>query len=233
MRSELPTEGTPAAQRQAVYQKKFLAQVHRLIELGYLKIGKEDYSTTDEETISGDICEAIEYILDDPQELWMTFYQVHNERPVQQKGKVRGSRTREGKRRQKIDIEVASAEVSPRPRFAFEAKLLCDSKSVSAYVGSSGLGCFINGDYAERDHAAGMLGFIQSRTREEWTEKIKVKIAEKRKQVRLRTKSIWKEGNITVAGSITLLSQHNRARQLGALAVHHTLLDFRTANSSE
>lgn len=231
MKSELPTEGTPAAYRHAVYQKKFLTQLHRLIELGYLQIGKEDYSDTDEETISGDICEAIEEILDDRQESWMTFYEVHNERPVQQKGRSKNVRTREGKRRQKIDIEVASAEASPRLRFAFEAKLLCDSKSVSAYVGDSGLGCFVNGEYAESDRSAGMLGFIQTRTREEWVQKIDAKMGEMRKQFRLRTNSTWtEESSVSVAGFPAMLSHHDRAKRLGAIEVFHTLLDFRGAN---
>lgn len=231
MKSELPNEGTPASNWQSIYQKNFLGQVHRLLELGYLRIREEDYSATDEETISGDICEAIEGILDDKRESWMTFYQVHNERPVQQKGKPKAERTRQGKRRQKIDIEIASAEASPRLRFAFEAKLLCDSKSVSAYVGGSGLGCFVNGDYSEQDSSAGMVGFMQSRTREEWTQKIETRMSQQRKQTRLRTKSTWSEGPISIDGSIILLSKHDRVKRLGAIDIYHTLLDFRSKES--
>jgi hypothetical protein len=67
--------------------------------------------------------------------------------------------------------------------------VLCDSKSVSAYVGGSGLGCFVKGEYAERDQSSGMLGFIQSRTREEWTQKIETKMSQQRKKIQLRSKS--------------------------------------------
>ncbi len=79
MRSELPTDGCAVASRQDAYAIRFLIHVHRLLELGSITLRKEDYSGADEETISGDICEAIENILDFRTEPWMPFYGVHLE----------------------------------------------------------------------------------------------------------------------------------------------------------
>jgi len=226
MKSEMPNEGTATNLRKAVYEEKFLLQVHKLLELGYFAIGKEDYSNTDEETISGDISEAIEEILDKRTEPWMAFYDVHNEKPVQQKGSGKNDRTREGKKRQRIDIEFVSAEASPRLRFPFEAKLLCDSKSVSAYVGSSGLGCFVKAEYGANDQAAGMLGFIQSRTRAEWMTKIEAKMGQNKRILCAAAATPWRDSKLSVANSLVKVSNHTRAHRLGMFKVFHTLLDF-------
>ena len=180
MRSELPAQGSPAAQRQAAYQTRFLIQVHKLLELGYTGIGGANYPDSDEETISGDLCEAIEETLDTAKKQWMRFYHVENEKPVQQKDTPKNSRTRKGKRRQRIDI-----------------------------------------------------GFVRSRTRQEWMGKIEAKISQKRNQLRLLTDRSWAKAKVEVAGFKAMLSKHERARNLGALDVFHTLLDFSPSSHPE
>ncbi len=228
MKSELPAEGEPAGDRQSAYRACFLGHVHRLLQLGYLAIRNDDYSGTDEETISGDLSEAIEGILDDQSESWMSPYHVHNERPVQQTGRKKKDRTREGKKRQRIDLEFVSTEIAPRVRFSIEAKRLHDSGSVSAYTGPEGMGCFVSAEYAARESAAGMLGFIQERSPEEWLAKIESRIASSRKQLRLRSKQVWRDSEFVVSSTAVKLSVHDRAESRPPIEISHSFLDFRS-----
>ena len=228
MKPDLPSAGSPAPTQREAFRGRFLSHVHRLVEHGHRALGGVDYSQTDEVTISGDICEKIEELLDSRNEPWMPFYDVHNEKPVQQTDIEKENRRREGKSRPIIDIEIVSSEPTPRLRFSFEAKRLRDSSSVSAYVGREGMGCFVGGLYASRDEAAGMLGFVQSRTIVEWMENIERKIKSRRKPLGLSPRgSVWRSSGFTISGNEGKRSLHKRVGNLPALEIFHSFLDFR------
>lgn len=185
-----------------------------------------DYSDTNEETISGDLCETIDKILDEGKEAWMTSYHVKNEKPVQQTWLEKNQRDREGKKRQKIDIEFCSHASSPRRTFPIEAKLLCNSSSVSSYVGSGGIGCFINGEYSRGENVAAMAGFIQNRTPEDWMKLIETKMKGKKSDIKLQTPPTWEDTSYVVSGLPVKLSHHGRKQRLPSIDLHHIFFDF-------
>ncbi len=150
-----------------------------------------------------------------------------NERPVQQSGRQKKDRDREGKKRQKIDIEFMSSEVAPRLRFSYEAKRLHDSSSVSAYVGPEGMGCFVNAEYAASDSCGGMLGFVQDRSIEVWSKNIERKMASSRKALKTFSDPIWIDTDYSVSGVGVKRSRHERSG-MAPVEIFHRFLDFRS-----
>jgi len=227
MNPPLENESRISEARIEDFENRFFAHIRLLLDQGYMSMGKDDYSETDEVTISGDLREAINSILDAPSESWMRCYQVENEKPVQQHRLPKGERTREGKSRQKIDLELSTAEKIPRRRFSIEAKLLRDSHSVSAYVGDSGIGCFVNGEYARDEDTAGMAGFVQERALQEWTSKIEEKMEEKRTEIHLISRPAWRPTSHQVASAPVMASEHGRIDSLPNIDLLHFFFDFR------
>jgi len=233
MNPSLENESRISEARIEDFENRFFAHIRLLLDQGYLAMGKNDCWQKNEETISGDLREAIDSILDDPSESWMSCYQVENEKPVQQHWRPKAERTREGKSRQKIDLELSTAEKIPRRRFSIEAKLLRDSHSISAYVGDSGIGCFVNGEYARDENAAGMAGYIQTRTLQDWTSGIEEKMEEKRKEIRLVSSPAWGQTSHQVASASVMASEHGRIDSLRNIDLLHFFLDFRKQAGSD
>src|SRR5208337_5586090 len=77
-----------------------------------------------------------------------------------------------GKRRPKMDIEVERHRRGIRPCLGFEAKRLGRGETVGGYLGSEGLTAFLTGYYPTTHGEAGMLGYIQERTNDEWSAKL-------------------------------------------------------------
>jgi len=48
------------------YDASFIPRVHRLIKLGYDRLNPAEYTETEETTITGDLAEAVEEVLDYP-----------------------------------------------------------------------------------------------------------------------------------------------------------------------
>ncbi len=157
----------------------------------------------------------------------MPFYGVHNEKPVQQSNRPKKDRDREGKKRRAIDLSFVSSEAAPRLRFSFEAKRMYHGGSVGAYLGNEGLGCFIGGEYGFNESAAGMLGYVQNRTAEEWSERIKVKMESKREAILLLSDPAWINTELFVLGMKVKRSLHDRRRNLGMITIYHSFLDLR------
>jgi hypothetical protein len=141
------------------YEQLFIRRVHDLIRLGYDKLCASTYATQEETVITGDLAEAIEGVLEYPNEDWVRFYRVYDDPPLNES--LAGLRRR-GKRRRRVDIKLDSSEVSPYTRFCFEAKRLGKSTPISRYLGADGLGCFLSGSYAGAERRGGMLGYVQS-----------------------------------------------------------------------
>jgi hypothetical protein len=219
-----------ANQRRAVtanagdYHTVFLRHVHCLLQLGYANLTPADFRDKEEEVISGELRRHIRRILhEQPSARWMKYYEIHNEDPEDEVCHPGRTEPRRGKDRPVIDLRFVSSRTNPRKRFCVEAKRLYRSDSVSQYIGSSGLGCFLDGAYARDDRAAGMLGFVQADTVKTWAEKISAKIESAPSTKPLSTGRKWQNHSFRGGPTHTFASKHRRHHGQPDVEVYHTL----------
>jgi hypothetical protein len=95
----------------------------------------------------------------------------------------------------------------------------------SYYLGEEGLGCFINGVYAKDFDEAGMLGYVQCDTLDQWVERLKLAIENDAKSDnKLLLKSPQREIQIIDEVSQEWVSEHNRNTGR-SISIYHILLD--------
>ena len=74
-----------------------------------------------------------------------------------------------------MDIEIERHHRGPRPCLGFEAKRLGHGYTIGGnrgYLGDEGLAAFLSGYYPTTHGEAGMLGYVQEKTSEEWSAKL-------------------------------------------------------------
>jgi hypothetical protein len=206
------------------YEQLFIRRVHDLVKLGYDKLCASTYATQEETIITGDLAEAIESILEYPNEKWMRFFRVYDDPPINES--ITAPR-RKGKRRRRVDIKLDSSEVSPYIRFCFEAKRLGKGNPVSRYLGPKGLGCFLSGSYAGAEQRGGMLGYVQSDDEQTWAAKIDKAFTSSPKSFCLQTQqSPFRLHQISVQLHHTYISEHRRTTDGKQLQIYHSFLIF-------
>jgi hypothetical protein len=129
-----------------------------------------------------------------------------------------------GRSRPRIDFIMEIVTRRPRPRLPFEAKRLYRSDSIAEYVGTEGLSRLITGTYPTPIGIAGMIGYIQNGTLNEWIARIERRLNQARSEFAI----VGVDGPI-IAPTIlcaalpsTHLSLH--ANRGGALRVFHSFL---------
>ncbi len=117
------------------------------------------------------------------------------------------------------------SQAGTRPRIRFEAKRLRGTRSRREYLGSEGLGCFLDGQYARDDDIAGMLGYVQADGVESEVRALENKLKGDAKRYALLDVDQWiatkYERSFTSYRTI-----HSRRNHLPDITVQHTLLDF-------
>lgn len=209
---------------------RFIRDAHRLVAEGFSQLNAAALSDELEEDISGAIKEGIYAWYDAAgRPDWTRVYTVEVERPVQ--GAKRGNKVRKGKNRPRIDIVVESNEGPARPPcFSFEAKRFYRSDSVAEYVGTAGLGTFLDGTKAADADAAGMLGYVQDRIVEAAVDDVCDKLNKERATHRITsTGSVWMGCVIDARLGTTYVSRHGRTTPLGEIDVYHSFLCCRAA----
>ena len=211
-------DGTSA--NAAEYQRVFLAQAHRLLAMGYGELIPDEHSHAEEEDITGRLVQAMEAVLDRPgAPPWMTWLDVQEDPRIHDP-------QRKGKRRRRVDIRIVSAQRRPRSRLSFEAKRLGRGHGVSVYLGKDGLGCFIDGRYARRENVAGMLGYVQKGSCEDWVRRIAKAIAQRAGKLHMLKSSLWERARVVRELGHTYRSGHARPGIGRSVQVYHTLLLF-------
>jgi len=198
------------------YREEFVRGVYRLLAEGFRRLHGSRLSSEEEPAITGFLRDRIDdYLADAPR--WAKEYFVEDEVHLR-------SNNRKGKNRLRVDLEIEWSKTSPRSRFQFEAKCLRKgSKSVSAYLGSDGLGCFLSESYAKGHKQAGMLGYIQSGQPAEWAEKIRDKLTLDPQRYRLgRGHEAFKHEIIEPELPDSYQSIHTR--KSGPIEIHHIFL---------
>ena len=179
-----------------------------------------DCSDTAEEEITGDLTKYTdEYINSLSSPDWTKHYYVQEE--------LRENTDRKkGKHRKRVDVVCVLTGRKPQERMKFEAKRLKRSRfPAGEYVGTTGLGEFIAGNYANSDDVAGMLGYIQSDDCDYWAEQILDTLNGKEKEVHLTNDGQWQKANLENVNDC-YKTRHNRPMIKRELLVYHLLLDF-------
>jgi hypothetical protein len=174
----------------------------------------------DEEDITGDLTDYTnKYINSLSSPDWTKHYRVQEELRENAKGK-------KGKHRQRIDIVCILTGRKPHRLVKFEAKRLKrPGFPVGKYVGRTGLGEFISGDYAPQCNTAGMLGYIQSDDCDYWAKQIPDALNKKKKEVHLTKDGQWQKACLENVNDC-YKTRHNRPTVKRELLVYHLLLDF-------
>ena len=201
------------------YQPAFVLWAHRLLALGHGGLVPRDYALAEEENITGSLVEAMEAALDRPEAPWMRWLSVHEDARVHDVA-------RKGKRRRRVDIRIDCARTRPRSRLYFEAKRLGRGHGVSLYLGEDGLECFVDGRYAAREPIAGMLGYVQDGSPQQWARKISQAMSRSTSPARPLRRSPWRKEEIIAELPHTYRSGHARPTIGQPVEIYHTLLLF-------
>jgi hypothetical protein len=195
----------------------FINEIHKLLAAAYKKLIRKELENKLELAISGLLAHSMKNLVDDPTNKTWAHFTIHDDPP-------QNTTAAEGRDRPRVDIEVESSELVPHPRFQFEAKRLYRSDSVSKYVGEEGLQCFLSGIYATGHPEAGMLGYVQADTEDDWTSKIEKKLSNERKEHKLaKTGDVWSERALSPGLKHSYLSTHQRADK-SSIDIYHTFL---------
>ncbi len=185
--------------------------------MGYSRLKRSALPDLHEPAISGLICESIEAVLDDVESPdWVDKYSIYDDPPVH-------DRKRKGKHRRRVDLKLQSHRSRPRLRFCFEAKSLRTSNSASEYLGTDGLGQFLDGSYSSGQANGGMIGYVQTEDCDGWCSKIVAKLD--RETHKLGRGGTWTPATITKHLPHTYRTIHKRAKRLANITIIHTLLD--------
>jgi hypothetical protein len=188
-----------------------------LIWLGYRRMQQTDFSTAEEDDITGELARHMDEITqaeDAPP--WAERYTV--------KEQIRSHTSdRLGKRRPIVDVEFERHKRGIRPRLRFEAKRLGRGVGVGDYLGSEGLGAFLDCYYSRTHNEAGMLAYIQDGAEQEWAEKLAAGLISSRH--RILQDGGWEHLTITDAPPHTYRTVHTDKEDT-RLLVLHVLLSF-------
>jgi hypothetical protein len=202
------------------YRASFLRDTHRLVAQGYARMTPASFNGTMEEVITEKLVEAINAAIQSPgAESWMHRYHAVDNLSVSHPKKP-------GKQRPRVDIEITNVRAGTHPQFHFEAKRLGKGYPVGQYVGRKGLGCIVHADYARNHDDAGMLGYVQTGTCDDWGTKIEKKLMRDVAAHFLPHGSCWRQLIITKELSHTFRTQHDRPALSRPVDIYHTLLLF-------
>lgn len=214
------TSQSRAVQKQSAnrgtFWDSFVVKVHRLLSLGYQRLcntkGAIALTSEEEPTITGFLVTCMKEMKDRVD--WRL--RVEDDPPLNDDG-------RKGRSRPRIDIQVTKVGRGFEPRFQFEAKRLYLSGSVSEYAGEKGLEALLTEYYAKGEPHAGMLGYVQQGTPDEWAEKIRKKLDANRQGYGLDpTEDCWSRRNDESNLAHSFSSHHPYCSR--PITVHHTFL---------
>ena len=201
----------------ALYRRKFVETVCEVVAAGFARLNAASLAVKEEPAVTGllvDQMRAIVQSRDCP--IGAENFSIHDDRPE-------SGGEHEGKHRPRVDIVVEQAVPGPRPIFQFEAKRMNSTGSVAAYLGDDGLGCFLSSKYGKGASDAGMLGYVQSETPQDWSRKIETKLDQERSIHQLdAVGTIWHKE--TSVPSLAHLFRTKHTRDGDQFDVFHILL---------
>lgn len=210
----------PDVELRTEHQRALRGHAVELLKRGHAKLDAASFSAAEEEDITGKLKEAIEAVIEVAPDApaWMERYTVYDEE------KPSGT-TKLGKRRPRIDITVKRRWKlrELHPRFRFEAKRLKADRRISAYFGKEGIGCFLRGTYPLTHPEAGMIGYVQAGTLDEWQQRLGGYAKRNARRLRVVPSGDWKDYKCALSNSSITKHRHPSFHQL---AIIHLLLRF-------
>jgi hypothetical protein len=201
------------------YYASFVMRSHAVVGMGYAGMDAPSFAFHQEEDITGELTRSMQLALCAPSSpRWAKNFWASEEVRVH-------AHDRLGKRRLRIDIEIVQHGTAPRPRFRFEAKRLHDARSRSEYLGTNGLGRFLDARYAGEDDTAGMLGYVQDGSVQTQADALNVAMKAAREGCRVKEGGDWSELSLAPDLS-TFRSVHHRPSPFPPITMLHTLLLF-------
>jgi hypothetical protein len=150
----------------AVYEDALIRRSHELVALGHMRLVPSDLAGLEETDITGKLCDAMNEVLDGANApSWAIMLTVVDDQPESVRDKT-------GKRRPRTDVCVRCINPRPEHRFRFEAKRLNQKAALSIYLGDDGLLALVHNYYGDLPYA-GMIGYVQTGTPSEWSQRIK------------------------------------------------------------
>lgn len=202
------------------YQRSFRRGVFNILSMAYAGLDAKSHEQSDEDTITQGLQErAQEFIESAHAPRWAYHFEVIDQRRD-------GSAGATGKRRPILDLLFVRTQRGRRPRFSFEAKRLYGNSGASEYIGTEGLKAYVDGTYRCDDDEAGMLGYVQSDTPENWAGKIKKTMTASPASVAVCPGHGWRRVSIARGLKHTYYSRHDRSSVGRQIAMYHTLLSF-------
>jgi len=188
-----------------------------LIWLGYRRMKATDFVVAEEDAITGELVKHMKSAIEDNKApAWAEHYSVSEQVRSDLKSKL-------GKNRPIVDVELERHKRGARPRLRFEAKRLYAGSGVSEYVGAEGLGAFLDGYYSRTHNGAGMLGYVQTQTETFWAGKLGAKLTAP--GYRITDGGDWKHLRVVAASPYTYQTIHSDVEGL-QLFILHSLLSF-------
>ncbi len=188
-----------------------------LIWLAYQRMRRTDFSTAEEDDITGELARHMDEITqseDAPP--WAEHYAVRDQTRSHTQNTL-------GKRRPIVDVEIERHKRGIRPRLRFEAKRLGRGVGVADYLGSEGLGAFLDCYYSRTHNEAGMLAYIQEGDEQQWAERLAAGLTSSRH--RITPDGVWEHLTVTEAPPHTYRTIHTDKENIRLLMLH-VLLSF-------
>lgn len=202
------------------HQRSFRVHVFTLVAVAYGKLDAKSHQRSDEDTITQRLTEAIDaYVEEGNAPRWAIHFWATDQRKD-------GSSGATGKGRPVLDLSIGRTQRGPRPRFTFEAKRLYDRSGERQYLGSEGLGAYVDGTYRREDDEAGMLGYVQRDSPSNWAARIEQEMKSKAASLAVCPGGGWQAVSIVADLPHSYLSRHDRRAVGRRITMYHVLLAF-------
>lgn len=201
------------------YATQFRNHALSLLWLGYRQLAAASFETAAEDDITGELKRVIVKVLEDSNSpKWVEHYFISEQLRV-------NVNRRRGKDRPIIDIEIEKSRQGRRPHLPFEAKRLGHGCNVEDYLGSDGLGAFLDGTYPTTHGESGMLGYIQEDTEMDWATKLSKRLSKNPRRYKVASNGQWAIYICDQPPSNTFQTTHNDNAKK-QIKVIHVLLRF-------
>jgi hypothetical protein len=198
----------------------FIGNAHRLLALGYAHLDAPKYHEADEDVLTQDLKAALRKVTEDMQgPRWANHFSIH-EKQRQDDSQLQGNS------RLELDIVFERTQRGVHPCFVIEAKRLGPTHPIRIYLGPEGLGAFISCEYAKEHDDAGMLGYVQSETLDDWCSSLESRLATSPGKYSVEPTGTWQRYYFRDGPATTYRSCHKRSTGHGPITIYHTLLDF-------
>ncbi|HET6251283.1 MAG TPA: hypothetical protein VFE47_26605 [Tepidisphaeraceae bacterium] len=197
-------------------------------DLGYSRLDAKAFGEADENRLTQVFVDAMRAATQDPTAPEAIVNFAIHEKQRQNDGE------RKGNSRLELDICFERTGRGTRPIFKVEAKPLGPNHHLGTerlqrktFLGQDGLGAFLSSEYASEQQDAGMLGYVQSKTIEEWVSRLAEMLGISPGDFGVTVDGTWRAQQFPDGPAFTYRTCHSRAGVASPITISHTLLDFR------